>query len=102
MNECQVISPQFSDGPSSSELAILRLLLQAYDCARGLNRDIWQFAVELEALMKLGINSCELRRLIAVGLVAHGIERIVRRPNGRKFRHVDSLAFVDGSCFVLT
>jgi hypothetical protein len=102
-NECQIISPRFVDSQAgSSEETALRILLQAYDCARGLNRDVWQFAVEIAALNHLGVSLCDLRKLVALGLVAHAVERVERRARGRKFQQKSSLAFVDNSCFVLT
>jgi hypothetical protein len=103
MNECHVVGPRFiDDSANSGESRALRVLLQAYDCARGLDRDIWQFAVEIEALVRLGVTSCELRKLVALDLVAHAVERSVRRSNGRRFCNMNSLAFDVNSCFVLT
>src|SRR5262245_42269631 len=98
MNECQIIGSRSNDSVGvSHEEMILRVLLHAYDCARSLKRDVWQFAVELPELAKLGINSCDLRKLIALGLVAHAVERSGPRNSHRRFRPGKGLAFASDS-----
>jgi hypothetical protein len=103
MNECQVIETRISQGPrdaSQSETA-LRVLLRAFDCARARDRDAWQFAVKLGELTSAGINSCELRKLVAQGFVAHALERAELRSGERTFQSVKNLVFGQDSCFVL-
>lgn len=103
MNECQLIGPRLIETTGiSQEETVFRALLQAYDCARSLGRDPWQFAVELQEFAKLGVNSCDLRKLIALGLVAHALERSGARASRRRFCRAKSLAFAENSCFVLT
>ena len=104
MNECQVIDARTTRRLSAvSHLdTALQVLMKAYDCARSLQRDVWQFAVEIGELTNAGVACCDLRRLIALGFVAHAMERIERRSGERKFQSVKGLTFDERSCFVLT
>jgi hypothetical protein len=103
MNESHLLKSCVGDHVKlpNDELA-LRLLLHATDCARGLGRDAWQFAVEVHEFNAVGVRSSELRRLVALGFVSHALERTDPRATERRFRRVKSLAFSPNSCFVLT
>ena len=80
----------------------LRLLLQAHDAAACLNQDRWDFALEIHALEKAGINNSALRSLICQGFVEHRIEQTRPGANRRSFGSPRSLRIQRRSCFVLT
>jgi hypothetical protein len=78
------------------------LLQEAYDDAKTLNDDVWQFAVTLKELAKAGLTGPDLRWLIAQGVVRHAVERVRARTGPRSFRRLPDLCLVTRSCFVLT
>lgn len=82
--------------------AALRLLLKAYDYARRLRRTCWDFAVEIQGLLAVGLTSSDLRWLVCQGHAEHAAE--VARPgkNRQSFRHTGRLTFIEKTCVVLT
>ena len=79
-------------------------LLDAYKYACLVQRDHWEFAVEIQSLHDAGMNNAELRWLVCKGLVQHALEdreEVVARSR-RAFRKVGDLILLNRSCFVLT
>ncbi len=77
-------------------------LLTAYEYARSLQRPVWDFAVELEALREGGMTRTDLRYFLCLGYLEHGVERIRSASPQRCFARTGSLAFPKRACFVLT
>ena len=79
----------------------LQLLLEAYDTARRLNHDVWDFAVEISCLREQGVSHSQLRYLSCQGYVEHARE-VTKSEDRRRFRPMGRLTLVKRSCFVLT
>jgi len=77
-------------------------LLEAIDYANQIHSDNWEFAVELELLVSLGLTRNDFRWLVLNGLVEHKREVTLESDNGRAFRPTGNLVFPAGTCFVLT
>jgi hypothetical protein len=82
--------------------AAMPLLQEAFDDAHALNDDVWQFAVTVKELFKVGLTGPDLRWLIAHGVVGHAVERLRGSDGPRSFRSLPDLCLVARSCFVLT
>ena len=80
----------------------LVLLLQAHRYAEELQREEWDFAVEISHLRAAGLTTSDLRWLVCKGLVKHSHEVRSQETNGRVFQQSRSLMFSKRSCFVLT
>ncbi len=80
----------------------LRLLLQAHDYARDLDREVWDLAVEMDSLRRAGLTSSDLRWLVCKGLAEQAGEITTPRDSARRFEFSCSLMFMDAACFVLT
>jgi hypothetical protein len=82
--------------------AALRLLMQAETSARDAECAVWDFAVEIDCLVALGLSTGDLRLLVRRGYVDHAVE--ISRPSdtSRMFRHWHNLCFQRRTCFVLT
>jgi hypothetical protein len=80
----------------------LRRLLQAYQDARELRQDTWQFALQLPHLRAEAISDTVLRRLVAEGFAAHAQEKTLPRARRRSLQVLAHLRFSERSCFVLT
>jgi len=78
------------------------ILTEAFGCARELQRDVWDFAVEVHSLRGAGLSDSNLRWLLCKGYATHAIETTPARALQRTFRRAGSLVFSDRSCFVLT
>jgi hypothetical protein len=78
------------------------LLLQAVMLAGQVERDPWDFAVEIGALQGAGMSNSDLRWMICKGFVEHAYEQTEAQAANRRFRANGELAFSDRSCFVLT
>jgi hypothetical protein len=78
------------------------ILCEALDCARELQRDEWDFAVEARCLRGAGLSDSNLRWLLCKGYAEHAVETTPAHAPHRTFRRTGSLAFCDRSCFVLT
>jgi len=81
--------------------AIVRLA-EAYDYARDMQCDLWDFAVEIDVLTDIGLSVDDLRWLVASGYVRHGQEVTSRSDAARNFRPARDLNFTKKTCFVLT
>jgi hypothetical protein len=96
------------EAPSSErELATrmqtgLALLTEALDCAQELQRDVWDFAVEVHSLRSAGVCDISLRWLLCKGYAKHAIETTQSRAPRRTFRRAGSFVFCDRSCVVMT
>jgi hypothetical protein len=80
----------------------LDVLLQSLDYAVELDRDPWDFAVEIGALRRLGLSNSDLRWLLCKGWVHHATELSRPGAGGRSFTSVGQLVLNDLCCFVLT
>lgn len=82
----------------------LRLLAEARRYAQELERSEWDFALEIEALQKVGCTVSELRWLVCKGYVMHAREVTMVGESSRTFRPARSagLKFSRRTCFVLT
>ena len=80
----------------------LDLLLQSADYAGDLSSNLWEFAVELGTLRRLGLTRNDLRWLVAKGWVAHAEEMSQPNERGRAFRESLQLMFTRSTCFALT
>jgi hypothetical protein len=80
----------------------LRLLLEAYACARDLGCDLWDFAVEIEALHCQGVTNTQVRWLLRKGYIDQALEKTQVNASQRSFSHVASPILQAGTCFVMT
>jgi hypothetical protein len=78
-------------------------LLKAHDHAQALQRDVWQFALEVRWLAAAGLSVSGLRWLLCRGYAEHGRERFRSRGgNRRSFVSLSTLALPRSTCVVLT
>ncbi|MFV1963866.1 MAG: hypothetical protein ACC628_00475 [Pirellulaceae bacterium] len=87
---------------SSSIADGLEQLLQSWQLAKEVDRDIWEFAVEKSSLNDVGVSNSDLRWMICQGLVEHAYEVKEHAGRSRQFRTGVELCLEDRSCFVLT
>jgi hypothetical protein len=80
----------------------LSLLLQAHEYAIELNQDSWDLAVELPVLREAKLSNSDLRWLVGVGYVEHGLEITGPTDRMRQFRRTPLVNFSDATCLVLT
>lgn len=80
----------------------LALLLEAYDYAHELERDLWDFAVELDSLRAVDLTPSAARWLLCKGYAEHAIESTRPDASNRSFRSVASLTLAAHTCLVLT
>lgn len=80
----------------------MELLTVAYDYAREVQRDDWEFALEIQSLAAAGVNNSELRWLVCKGLVRHAEEKNSDGKKARAFQQAGDVTFSERSCFVLT
>lgn len=88
--------------PTSLQRRVLRLLSEAWLAAQEEGKEIWQFAVEINQLLALGLNYTDLRRLLCGGYVEHAQERTTKRNSQRVFQPLKTLLLPRRACFVLT
>lgn len=77
-------------------------LVLAFEYAADTKSSVWDFAVSIQQLLRLGATETDLRWLIRKGMVVHRREVTVRGDNGREFRSTGNLTFSRRTCFVLT
>jgi hypothetical protein len=82
--------------------AALRLLLEAYACARDLGCDLWEFAVEIDMLREQSVTNNQLRWLLRKGYIVQAVERPKSHAPQRSFRHVTSPRLEERACFIIT
>src|SRR5262245_53039047 len=80
----------------------LTLLLEAAETAQELQRDVWDFAVEIHNLRSAGLTSNNLRWLLCKGYADHAIETTRPQAARRTFQAAGNLMLGERSCFVLT
>ena len=80
----------------------LGLLLEAYHYALELDRNVWDFAVEVDDLRAAGLTSSDFRWLVCKGFVEHGREITQAGETVRGFQPSRGLTFGKKTCFVLT
>lgn len=80
----------------------LSLLLEARDLAEDLDRDLWDFAVEIETLRSGGLRHSDLRWLLCKGYVEQANEVVPGSGQERRFEDGGALTFTETSCFVVT
>jgi hypothetical protein len=80
----------------------ISMLSLAYGYAKEVERDDWEFALEIQCLTAAGVNNSELRWLVCKGLARHAEEKPSNGGSGRIFQAVGDVAFSPRSCFVLT
>lgn len=79
----------------------LVLLLEAYENAKDLHHDVWDFAVEIESLCEAGMTKSDLRWLVGKNYVTHAREITLSGDQHRSFRHSRNATFHKRTCFVL-
>jgi hypothetical protein len=97
----QVLScanPRFTP-PIHSALA---LLMDAATCAQDVGAELWQFSVEISALLRAGLTTNECRWLVAKGLAKHACEMTTPDAERRVFQPCTNLALPKRTCFVIT
>jgi hypothetical protein len=80
----------------------IEMLTVAYGYAKEVQRDAWEFALEIDCLSAAGVNNSELRWLVCKGLARHAEEKVSHGKKGRIFQNLGDVTFSAGSCFVLT
>ena len=83
------------------QVALVRLA-EAYDYACDMQCDLWEFAVEIDALKAIGLKLDDLRWLVTSGYARHGQELTKPSDTARRFRPARDLKFAKKSCFVVT
>jgi hypothetical protein len=82
--------------------AALLLLLRGWELASKGRRDMWELAVEIAELRKVGLTTVDLHWLLSKGYVQHAIEETKPGSAHRQFGVVGRAQFHERSCFVLT
>lgn len=77
-------------------------LEKAYRYARELECDLWDFAVEMDRLLALGLTTSDLRWMAKRGYVNHAREITSSSDEMRRFDPEQNLAFSPTTCFVFT
>ena len=80
----------------------LGVLLEAVHYAEQTSGDCWEFAVELDQLIALGLTGNDFRWLVRKGLVEHQREVTLEGDDGRSYRPTGDLTFPEATCFILT
>jgi len=81
----------------------LAQLVKAYDYAREVQSDPWEFAVEMERLTSLGLTMTDLRWLVKKGYIEHAPEITNPGDAARGFLPIQHhTAFAKETCFTLT
>lgn len=95
-------SQRQEESDSVAIVAGIKELLKAYQYARDAGRVVWDLAVEISLLHRLGLTPSDFRWLVCKGYVEHA--RDVTRPDddSREFRPCAKLLYTKRSCFVLT
>ena len=80
----------------------LQQLVEAYDCATDTRREPWDFAIEIDRLLALGLSTNDLRWLAGKGYVEHACEVTQLSDASRRFHPTQNLAFGPQTCFIAT
>ena len=82
--------------------AALQQLAEAYDYATDTQREPWDFAIEMDRLLSLGLSTSDLRWLTGKGYVEHACEVTQLTDSSRRFHPTQNLAFGPQTCFIAT
>jgi hypothetical protein len=82
--------------------AALAPLLVAYQGAKALGCDVWEFAIEIRCLRDAGLSHTHLRWLLANKLIVQALDRSEPIVGHRAFVPVANLSLAETACFVLT
>lgn len=82
--------------------AAIVLLAEACDYARDAKCSVWEFAVEIDVLLAVGLSIDQIRWLIACGYARHGEEITKRGDLVRDFRPARNRKFSKRACFIAT
>jgi hypothetical protein len=77
-------------------------LMRGAQYAHSTNKDLWHFAIEIHELIRLGLTTNDLRFLVELRYVAHGIERTAAGDTRRRFLSAIGPLFGRRSCFIVT
>jgi hypothetical protein len=88
-------------GGESFRLAVT-LLTRARSYACVLGCDVWEFAIEIACLRRLGLGATELCWLVRQGYVAHALELTASLDGRRTFEDKGKARLSAGSCIILT
>ncbi len=78
-------------------------MAQAVGYARDLDGSLWDFAVEIEHLLALGMTTHDLRWLVKRGYLSHAREITINQDTDRRFDPTEqNSALAQNTCFVLT
>jgi len=88
--------------PNARIEAGLKLLRNAWEMARAVNRDLWEFAIEIGELHAAGLTGADLRWLLCLGYAQHATEEITDGNVTRIFHHLPNLSLPGRTCFILT
>jgi hypothetical protein len=92
---------QFQRATAPHEIALERLL-QAHRCAKHFGQPVWQFALDIEDLIRQGLSEAGLGELVGRADLEHRFEMTRATDRQRKFREASRRTFTVKSCFVLT
>jgi hypothetical protein len=79
----------------------LALLVEAATYAEQTSGDLWEYAIEIRELQKLGLTENDLRFLVRLDYVDHASEVRLLGNDGRRFKPTGNLYFTKQTCFVL-
>jgi hypothetical protein len=82
--------------------AALALLYRAFQYSVHTSSNRWQFAVEIEELLSVGITRSDLRWLVVADMVSHAAEVHEPMSQTRRFEVLGTRPFLRNSCFVLS
>lgn len=77
-------------------------LLKASRYAADTDSSVWDFAIPIRQLLKLGATQTDLRWMVRKGFIEHGREVTIEGEDGRAFRSTGNLTFTQRTCFVFT
>src|SRR4051794_18197734 len=90
-------APAAASSPSCR--AALELLLRARAYAEQLRLDVWDFAVEIDALRAAGVDHSDLRLLSCLSYVEHAEEHTRPGRDRRSFRRAGRVTLGARTCF---
>ena len=92
---------QAANGHREFQAALEQLACTA-GYAQDADRSPWDFAVEIDSLINVGLTTSDLRWLVTKGYVEHAQEVTSGKDARRRFQVCRHLAFGKRTCFVLT
>lgn len=94
--------PELSDNQlvSSDVVAALELLRSSSEYAEDVEQDVWQFALEIGQLRKIGLTDSAMRWLLCRGEILHADEVTKLGDSRRSFRSLGMFTLTPTTCFV--